>query len=60
MKKTKETVEERLDMVKQFIQEGQENGTLEEAVLWAIDTAQFNPQMTLDEILNDAASEWYK
>lgn len=53
-------IEEKLELVQQFIAEGQENGTLVEAVLWAIDTAQFNPQMTLPEILNDAASEWYK
>ena len=58
--KTEETIEEKLDMVKEFIQEGQENGTLVEAVLWALDSAMANPEMPLEEILGDAASEWYK
>lgn len=49
-----------LAAVTEFVQEGLEHGTLVEATLWIIQAVKENPGMRLEEILYDAASEWYK
>ena len=43
-----------------FVNEGQLHGTLIEALMWVIRDIKENPGMSLEEILYNAASEWYK
>lgn len=43
-----------------FVNEGQQHGTLIEALMWVIRDIKENPGMSLEEILYNAASEWYK
>ena len=50
----------KLTAVTDFVNEGQLHGTLVEAVLWALEYVRENPGMRIEEILYDAASEWYK
>lgn len=49
-----------LSAMTDFVNEGQQHGTLVEALLWVIQAVKENPGMRLEEILYDAASEWYK
>lgn len=43
-----------------FVNEGQQHGTLIEALMWVIRDIKENPGMRIEEILYNAASEWYK
>ena len=60
MKTTGQTVEEQLQAIREFVIDGEKHGTLVEAILWTIRALKANPGMDLEEVLDDAASEWYK
>ena len=53
-------MEKDLHLINEFIQEGQENGTLVEAIYWALTSALHHEVDSIEQALDQAAGEWYK